>query len=434
MTMADKESENMGHQVFISYAREKGDSTDSKFNRQVMDMICSALESEGITYWIDHQYIDAGDKFSREIKKAMTTSKVMILIVSSNADKSDWVDREVHYALNIKLNIIPFCIREPCPEEDLEFLLSNRDWIYSSTTPSKNHLNRLIKAVRRHLPKEPEKPAKSIKIKEQAEEVKKEIKELEEMPKDVSDVASKGIKVEKNKKGLWEAYYQDGIVMVYIPPGEFTMGSDDYDNEKPPHNVFLDGYWMGKYEVTFDQYDKYCGETNQEEPQDIGWGRGKRPVINVSWHDAAAYCDWLSKKIGLKFKLPTEAQWEKAARGEDGRRYPWGKREPDGKLANFDLSIGKTSPVGSYLQGASPFGMLDMAGNVWEWCADWFNEDYYKNSPHKNPMGPKSGSYRVLRGGGWLNSARYIRCAYRVGYHPSYRLYFVGFRLCQDNN
>ncbi|NIM10894.1 MAG: TIR domain-containing protein, partial [Candidatus Aminicenantes bacterium] len=230
VTMMEKEAENSGHQVFISYAREKDDSTDSKINRQVVDMICSAFESEGITYWIDHQYIDAGDKFSKEIKKAMTKSKVMVLIVSSKADRSDWVDREVHYALNINLNIIPFCIREPCPEEDLEFLLSNRDWIYSSTTPSETDLNRLIKAVRRHLRKEPEKHADIIE--KLTEPVKEEIEEPGEMPEDVEAVKLKARRVYKNKKGFWEADYGDGIVMVYIPPGEFTMGSNDYDHEK----------------------------------------------------------------------------------------------------------------------------------------------------------------------------------------------------------
>jgi formylglycine-generating enzyme required for sulfatase activity len=436
VTMTEKEVENSAHQVFISYAREKDDSTDSKTNRQVVDVICSALESEGITYWIDHQYIDAGDKFSKEIKKAMTKSKVMVLIVSSNADRSDWVDREVHYALNIKLNIIPFCIREPCPEEDLEFLLSNRDWIYSSTTPSETDLNRLIKAVRRHLGKEPKETTKSterIIVKEQLDPVKEEIEEPGEIPEDVEAVKSKAQRVYKNKKGFWEADYGDGIVMVYIPLGEFIMGSNDYDNEKPSHTVFLDGYWMGKYEVTFDQYDKFCEETNKRKPNDDGWGRGKRAVNNVSWNDAAAYCGWLSKKIGLKFKLPTEAQWEKAARGTDKRTYPWGNQEPNKDLAKFNVDNGKTEPVGSYPRGESPNGILDMAGNVWEWCNDWYAGDYYKNSPDKNPQGPESGTYRVLRGGSWESDAAVIRCANRFKYVPYLRDNDVGFRLCQES-
>jgi formylglycine-generating enzyme required for sulfatase activity len=473
--MADKDSENMEHQVFISYAREKDNSDDSKLNRQVVDMICSELESEGITYWIDHQYIDAGDKFSTVIKQAMMKSKIMILIVSTHADESDWVNREVHYALNINLNIIPFCIRKPCPEEDFEFLLSDRDWIYSSTTPSKNHLNRLIKAVRRYLPKKPEKSDKSTKTKEQAKEVKKEIREFQEMPEDVRDVVSKGINVEKNKKGFWEADYGDNIVMVYIPHGEFSMGSNDYDDEKPPHNVFLDGYWMGKTEVTVGQFKIFINETGYvteaeksggayvriegswKEKKDANWKNpyfsqeDKHPVVCVSWNDANAYCDWLSKKTGLKFKLTTEAQWEKAARGEDGRKYPWGNSPPSSDKANFadkqawlkekfdwadkdiDDGYAYTSPVGTYPQGASPYDLLDMAGNVWEWCNDWYDDDYYKTSPDKNPVGPKNGTDRVLRGGGWNNDAVLIRCAFRDFNVPSNRLVDVGFRLCQDN-
>jgi formylglycine-generating enzyme required for sulfatase activity len=244
-------------------------------------------------------------------------------------------------------------------------------------------------------------------------------------------------KVYKNEKGFREADYGDGIIMVYIPPGEFKMGSNDYENEKPPHTVYLDGYWIGKYEVTFSQYDRYCDETRKEKLDDEGWGIRKCPVINVSWDDANTYCQWLSEKKGLAFKLPTEAQWEKAARGTDNRKYPWGNKEPDKQLANFKLNIfvlsKKTTPVGSYPQGASPYGLLDMAGNVWEWCQDWYNKNYYQSSPDKNPNGPKSGTYRVLRGGSWYDGARNLRCAVREYFDPSNRFNYLGFRLCQDD-
>lgn len=112
-----------------------------------------------------------------------------------------------------------------------------------------------------------------------------------------------------------------------------------------------------------------------EKPDDEDWGRKNRPVIFVSWDDASAYCQWLSQKTGLRFNLPTEAQWEKAARGNDQRKYPWGNQEPDKNLANFGFDIDKTTPVDSYPAGASPFGLLDMAGNVWEWCSDWYEAD-----------------------------------------------------------
>ncbi|UCH95178.1 MAG: formylglycine-generating enzyme family protein [Candidatus Aminicenantes bacterium] len=264
------------------------------------------------------------------------------------------------------------------------------------------------------------------------------------------DLASK--KAEKIEKGFMETDFGDGIVMVYIPEGEFTMGSNDYSDEKPPHKVFLDGYRIGKYEVTIKQYMQFVNDTKSHYPEWLEEGNeyyintGSKdyykkfasdencPIVGVSWEDARAYCDWLSNKTGLNFKLPTEAQWEKAARGNDVRKYPWGGREPDETLANFDSIICKTTPVGSYLDGASPYGLVDMAGNVWEWCSDWYDSKYYKNAPKENPPGPKSGPYRVMRGGCWYSRAEFLRCAVRYYVRPFDRYDFVGFRLCQDNN
>ncbi len=282
-------------------------------------------------------------------------------------------------------------------------------------------------------------------------EVRERIRKLKEMPEDVRAVVLKALGVSKNQKGYWEADFGSGLIMVYIPPGTFTMGSNEGDDdEKPPHDVYLDGYWLGKTEVTFDQYDRFCEEANRNKPSDEGWGRGKRPVINVSWDDANDYCEWLSQKTGLEFKLPTEAQWEKAARGSDGRKYPWGNDPPSGDKVNFadkkmwlkytkswaDLDIddgyADTAPVGSYPAGASPYGLMDMAGNVWEWCMDWYDGGYYKNSPPKSPEGPSKGSIRVVRGGGWYFIAVLVRCAYRHYDAPSYRSNYQGFRLCQE--
>jgi len=270
-------------------------------------------------------------------------------------------------------------------------------------------------------------------------EAKNKIAQLEKMPVDVRKVAalaSKGIKVYQTKKDLWEADYGDGIKMVYIPAGNFTMGSNYYKDEKPPHEVYLDGYWLGKTEVTVGQYKVFISDTGHEPlPASISKSSpaDDHPVVYVSWHDADAYCKWLSTKKGIKFKLPTEAQWEKAARGTDQLKYPWGSREPDDTLANFGYKIDKTTMVGSYPAGASPYGLLDMAGNVWEWCYDWYKSDYYKNVPEKNPTGPESVTYRVLRGGSWLDYARGLCCSYRYGGWPSYRVVDVGFRLCHDN-
>ncbi len=253
-------------------------------------------------------------------------------------------------------------------------------------------------------------------------------------------------KIYQNEKGFREADYGDGIIMVYIPAGTFTMGSFYYDNdEQPPHEVFLDGYWMGKTEVTVGQYKVFISDTghgplsssvSKYSPGD------DHPVVYVSWDDADAYCKWLSKKIGLNFKLPTEAQWEKAARGTDGRKYPWGEHDPYHKkkyYANYDYDPDNyeedgyryTAPVGFYPQGASPYGLVDMAGNVWEWCYDWYGP--YNAGYQKNPTGPESVSYRVLRGGSWNYRTESLRCANRNYAFSIIHFSEVGFRLCQDN-
>jgi len=196
------------------------------------------------------------------------------------------------------------------------------------------------------------------------------------------------------------------------------MGTDGGGIEGPAHQVTLDGYWIYKNEVTVGQYKQFCAATGRTVPD--GQGADDHPVVNVSWFDAVAYCRWAG------VRLPTEAQWEKAARGTDGRVYPWGNDWDDYDIkANTDeyqksSQVHGTTAVGSFPKGASPYGCMDMAGNVWEWCQDWYDDvDYYKNSPTSNPTGPASGQYRVLRGGSWGNNSNDCRCAFRSCLDPS---------------
>lgn len=245
-------------------------------------------------------------------------------------------------------------------------------------------------------------------------------------------VRGKAEKTWRNDKGAWEALFFGNISMVYVPAGEATIGSPEREgdaDEHPAHKVFLDGYWIGKTEVTFEQYDRFCAETGRERAADEGWGRGSRPVITVSWHDAAAYCEWLSGQTGLRFRLPSEAEWEKAARN----RYPWGSKPPTSELANFDKDHMMTRPVGSYPLGASPYGLLDMAGNVWEWVLDWYDPGFYAASPREAPQGPEGGSERVVRGGSWANGADLVRAANRSSEKPDSRLNILGFRLALED-
>jgi formylglycine-generating enzyme required for sulfatase activity len=450
--MKDEETKNTGRDVFISYASDKGDSTEPG-DRQAADNVCAALESRGIRCWIAPRDILGGAAWGKEINAALSKTRVMVLVFTSSADKSNYVELEVHLALKRKIPIIPIQIGDVSPGGALEFLLANRHWIYAHMPPQENELEGLIDAVSNYLGKE-SKIAKKSKVNEQPETPGKKIPVSEEMPEDVRKIAEK-IGVEKviiNDKGFWEADYGDGIKMVYIPEDEFKMGSNDYKDEKPIHTVFLDGYWMGKYEITVKQYMKFVNATKTHYPEWLEQGskynintgnddyykkfvsNENHPIVGISWDDAIAYCDWLSTEKNLTFKLPTEAQWEKAARGSDGRKYPWGgNNEPDETLANFAKKIGKTSPVGSYPDGASPYGLLDMAGNVWEWCNDWYGSDYYEKSPERKPQGPDSGTVRVMRGGSWSYGTGYLRCANRSYVRPSYRYYYLGFRLCQDN-
>ena len=233
-----------------------------------------------------------------------------------------------------------------------------------------------------------------------------------------------------------------GVEMAFIcvPAGEFLMGSDEKndseaeDDELPQHKVYLDEYLIGKYPVTNGQYAAFVNETGQSAPSD--WERGAfpkekehHPVVRVSWEDAVEFCGWASKTSGKTIRLPSEAEWEKAARGTDERIYPWGNQKPESSLCNFNIEIGDTTAVGRYSQkGDSPYGCADMAGNVWEWVNDWYDAKYYENSPQKNPRGASDGRSRVLRGGSWLYVSRVVRVSNRVRVYPDLKYNGCGFR------
>jgi len=240
-------------------------------------------------------------------------------------------------------------------------------------------------------------------------------------------------KFSQNAKGYREAVFPLGITMIKIPAGPFTVGSPERDgdaDEHPAHRIGLDDYWIGRTEVTFDQFDAFCRETGRPLPDDEGFGRGSNPVINVTWNDAMAFCKWLSQKTGMFFRLPSESEWEKAARN----LYPWGSAAPNDRLANFNRSAGRPSPVGSFPQGASPCGALDMAGNVWEWTADWYSPTAYREARGSNPTGPVQGTERCVRGGSWRDGAGLIRSANRSSENPASRLNVLGFRLAMSES
>lgn len=223
--------------------------------------------------------------------------------------------------------------------------------------------------------------------------------------------------------------------MVEISAGAFWMGTDGGEkDEAPRHQVYLDTYFIGKYPVTNLQYQAYVQFEKVRSPEhwlgsQTSQVKAYHPVVFVSWDDAVAYCKWLTKTTARHYRLPTEAEWEKAARGMDGREYPWGNEPPTSQRANYGKYVGNTSAVEQYLPyGNSPYGCAELAGNVWEWVADWYGETYYEVTSPKNPIGPVNGGARVLRGGSWVNDEGGIRTAGRSRTSPFKRYPILGFR------
>ncbi|MBI5374569.1 MAG: SUMF1/EgtB/PvdO family nonheme iron enzyme [Candidatus Schekmanbacteria bacterium] len=298
------------------------------------------------------------------------------------------------------------------------------------------------------------------------------VKEQEKVPEpEVQPTVKDKVQPKVTTKSTDERQLPSGMKMVLIKGGTFDMG-DTFGNggedEKPAHTIKVDSFYLSETEVTVGQYREFAKATGYKtEAEKTGgvlfWGGSvweqkngtywdnlgfsqseSHPVAGISWNDAVAYVDWLTKKTGKKYRLPTEAEWEYAAR-EGGKKikYSWGNSEPDGTNCNyadsntdFDWSDKKhndrykiTAPVKSYKPNS--LGLYEMSGNLWEWCSDWYGRQYYKNSTKDNPKGPLSGKSRVLRGGSWFNKPELIRCIYRGMHRPGIGYSNIGFRVAR---
>jgi formylglycine-generating enzyme required for sulfatase activity len=247
---------------------------------------------------------------------------------------------------------------------------------------------------------------------------------------------------------------------LLVPAGQFKMGDnfgDGLPRERPVHTVDLDAFYIGKFEVTNGEWKKFRDDPGYDDAKYWPGGRpapkdqipywtqvnnhgggtpnsDDYPVLGVNWDSAVAYCNWLSAKTGKKYRLPTEAEWEKAARGTDQRRYPWGN-EIDHSFANYvgTAKFDTGMKVGSFPKGASPYGAMDMGGNVMEWCSDWYARDSYSVPEKKNPKGPATGAYRVIRGGSFFLEAFDLRTYARSAAWPSFQAHrMIGFRAVRE--
>ncbi len=233
-----------------------------------------------------------------------------------------------------------------------------------------------------------------------------------------------------------------------VPAGEFLMGSDAardrqaQEDEFPQHRVFLPEFHIGRYPITNMQYAAFVEATGRAAPESwadgsLPAGKENHPAVTVLWTEALAFCVWLGEETGRVIRLPTEAEWEKAARGTDGRIYPWGDSPPDETLCNFENNVGDTTPVGRYSpQGDSPYGCADMAGNVWEWCSTKYRPYPYRAGDGREELGPDGGlegprayDRRVVRGGAFIYNERDVRCAVRYRSNPNHRDRHGGFRV-----
>ena len=386
----------MKYDVFISY---------SSYNQKIVEAMCAYLEQHKVRCFVAYRDIPKGVVWAKAIVEALDQSKMMVVVFSEEFNMSDQVDREIELASEDKKPILTFRISDAMFKGAKKYYLKNINWIDAFPDPEKVFdalLDNVYKLIG-HTATEPLCPCGSGKL----------FKDCHGKPQtqDSSDFVLKVKGVE--------------YPMVFVEGGTFMMGADDseaYDDEKPVHNVTLSSYCIGKYEVTQELWEAVMGSNPSY------FKGSRRPVEKVSWEDCQEFIRKLNNLTGKNFKLPTETQWEYAARGgKKSRGYKYSGSNTIGDVAWYtDNSGGKTHDVGT--KSPNELGLYDMSGNVLEWCNDWFGS--YGSSSQTNPTGPSSGSYRVYRGGSWSYYARFCRVSFRNYFSPDYRYDFLGFRLC----
>ena len=382
--------------IFIPYSRK-----DLDFVKKLAEDLTQA----GYDVWYDLTDLEGGDHWADELQTAIDECQVYVLVISPNSVASEWVEKEFIYASGEGKKVVPLLFKQT----DLPLWLVNIHYVDIQGANYKENFQHVLGAL---------------------------------------DGEDKPLPAPAPAKGLpkLNPAWIGGILggMVLVPAGSFMMGSDTGgSDERPLHVVGMDAFYMDKYEVTNAQYKECVDALVCDLPDPTRLYTDTRladhPVVYVDWEMASAYCAWRGAR------LPTEAEWEKAARGTELFSYPWGN-DFDGKLLNYcDLNCTEsgsdrafndgfdvTAPFGSYAGGVSPYGVHDMSGNVTEWVADWYGADYYASSPRQNPTGPESGTFRVLRGGSWLDNRDDVSTFKRAFINPVTATKYIGFRCARD--
>jgi formylglycine-generating enzyme required for sulfatase activity len=492
----------MAHDVFISYSSK---------DKMVADAVVANIEQEKIRCWIAPRDLTPGMSWGEGISAAIQASKIMVVVLSKNANASKQVAREVERAVFHDVIIIPFRIDKTEPTGSIGYFLSSEHWLDAITPPLQRHIDKLVDVIMIFLTRKNQPLSEPPALAKDKEEEKKRKGFIEyrniklifavfllvfsigvllyetiippvarqspspsetdtpdpfvhayprmtenltkqptpsssptealpsftnldsvETPKPSQTVT------QTNNIGSTFQNPKDGSEFVFVPEGSFLMGGmafpfsgtidvdlhgNDDRSAMPDREIYLDAFWIQKYEVTVGQYwecviDGLCQESTSNLHENY-------PINEIDWVDANTYCEWIGGR------LPTEAEWEKAARGTDGRLFPWGNDLPDlasdGVIGFFEIS-----PVGKFPEGASPYGVMDMAGNVWEWVADWFNPDYYSYMASENPTGPDSGEDKVIRGGSFNYPGYTLSSANRHFSSPDTKNEEIGFRCVMD--
>ena len=379
--------------IFVSYAHKDAAAVYPEITQ---------LHEQGFRIWYD-EGIDPGNEWPEEIGAALIKASYFIVFISPNAGRSENVRNEIHLALDEQIPFLAVHLQETDLPVGLKLRIGSRQALLLWRTER----DRFNRKMERALPADLRR--KASRIKEQpistapsavpglAAVSAKAVIQPDRFATKVSPIAKPDASAASkrySKKG--------GVEVVLIPAGEFLMGDDDQSDNKR-HTVYLDACMIGKTPVTVGQFKAYCADCGIDFSKFMrpSWGWiDDHPMVNVNWQEARDFCKWAGGE------LPTEAQWEKAARGTNGLKYPWGNDWDGSRLQwSSDGNAGgakSTAPVTAHPSGASPYGCLDMAGNVWQWCSDWY-APIADGRADRNPTGPSSGSSRVLRGGSWFN-------------------------------